>query len=387
MSPRCGYPVGLGAIRVRIVLSVILIKVTSVDYSSKITYTQYMASLQKVTSLSRHILVIGTLFIVGLFILITIINIIKSLNPPPPPAPTVSFGKLSPISFPQNITTKKIQYSVDTLSGNFPDFGNQAKVYKIQVNQPTLNALDNAILLVSKMGYTGTPIKVSDTDYQWTNTDDLPKTLLMNIFTNNFAIASAYQSNPDVLQSNNLPDQNGAISLVNSYLQNSSLMPTDIDSNKTKATLLTLANGQLSAATSFSNTQIVEVDLFQNDVNGLPVFYPQPTHSTISFFVGGGGVNPQIVLANFNHQTVASDNATYPIYTSQQAFDMLKNGQAYIASYDGTSTSIVIHNIVLGYYMSDVTQQYLQPIIVLEGDNGFFAYVPAIKSEWINKSN
>lgn len=344
-----------------------------------------MASLQKVTQTSRHILVIGLLIVVGIFVLISGVNFIKSLHPTPPPPPTVAFGKLPPITFPQNVTNVQFTFTLDTLSGNLPDLGDRTAVYKMHLVSPTLSSLDNAKALVANMGYTGDPTKISDTDYEWTNTDDLPKTLLLNIFTNNFAISSPYYSNQDVLQANNLPDQNGAINTVMTFLQNASLTPTDIDTNKTKATLLSINNDKFTQATSLANTQIIQVDLFQNDVNKLPIFYPDPTHSTMSLYVGGGSNAAQIVLANFNHQIIGSENATYPIITAQQALDMLKKGEAYIASYDTTGTSISIHNIVLGYYMSDQQQQYLEPIIVFEGSNGFYAYVPAITSAWISK--
>ncbi len=343
-----------------------------------------MASLQQVSKTFRHILVIGLLIVVGIFILTTTINIFKNSHPAPPPAPTVSFGKLPTIVFPQSVTTAKLQYNLDTLSGNLPQFPDRATVFVIQQPQPTLLSLNTATTIVGQMGYTGTPIKVSDEYYKWVNTDDLPKTLLFDIYTNNFAITSSFQSDSNIQQAINLPNQNGAISTVTTYLQAATLLPTDIDANKTKATLLSLNNGQLISATSLSKTQIIQVDLFQNDVAGLPIFYPQPTHSTMNLYVAGGVSVPQIVLANFNHQTVSSQKATYPIITAQQALDLLKQGQGYIASYSGTDTTISITNIVLGYYMSDKSQQYLEPVIVFEGSNGFYAYVPAITNAWIH---
>lgn len=344
-----------------------------------------MATLQKVTETSRHILVIGLLSIVGIFLFIFLFNFVKGLHPPPPPPPTVSFGKLPVIAFPQTKKNTSLQFSIDTLSGSFPDFGDRATVYKIQQSQPTLLALTNAKAIAAKMGYVQDPIKISDEKYQWRNSEELPKTLLMNIFTNDFFITSLYQTNQDVILGNNLGDQNKAIDTVTAFLQNATLLPQDVDTNKTKATLLHLSGGQLSPATSLSDTQIVEIDFFQSDMNKLPLFYPEPTHSTMNVLVGGGSSTPQIVVANFIHQTITQTQATYPIITARLAFDMLKKGQGYIAAYDGTGTTIAIHNVVLGYYMSDISQHYLLPIIVFEGSNGFFGYVPAIMDEWTSK--
>lgn len=347
-----------------------------------------MASLKEVRKVSRHILAIGAIVIALIFLAILLINIAKSINsslfPKPPAPPTVSFGKLPSISFP-NGNTNKFNYNVDTLSGKLPDFGDRAAVYKMQAAEPSLLALDNAKNLVSKIGYMNDPIRISDTQYMWKNSDPLPKTLVMNIFTNNFIIDSDFLTNSDIQKAANLPDQNGAIDAAISFLNDFGLSPNDIDENKTKATLFSIVNNQLTPATSLSNSQIIRVDFFQNDVNSLPIFYPQATYSTMSMLVGTGDPDAQIVEARFSHQEVTLDNATYPIISPEQALDALKNGEGYIASYDGSDTNITIHNIVLGYYIGDTDQNYLQPIIVFEGDNGFFAYVPAVTSEWIQK--
>jgi hypothetical protein len=37
----------------------------------------------------------------------------------------------------------------------------------------------------------------------------------------------------------------------------------------------------------------------------------------------------------------------------------------------------------LGYYDPDIYQKYLQPVYVFLGNNGFVAYVPAIKEEYV----
>lgn len=348
-----------------------------------------MASLKEVRRLSRHALAIGAIALAGLFVIFLLIQIgkaiINNINPPKSAPPTVTFGKLTPIQFPEDANTPNLTYSLNTLSGSLPDFGDRATVYKMVSSQPSLLALDNAKNLVSKVGFLQDPAQISDTDYAWTNTDDLPKKLTMNIFTNNFTLDSDYVNNQDVLQANNLTDQNTAIATVTTFLQNFGLLPQDINNGKTKATLLSITNGQLTSTTSLSSTQIIRVDFFQNDIENLPIFYPQATYSTMYFLIGGGSNDSQIVSGHFTYQQIGSGNATYPIISAKDAFTALQKGQGYIASYDGTDTHITIRNVVMGYYIGENTQNYLQPIIVFEGDNGFFAYVPAITSDWIQQ--
>lgn len=343
-------------------------------------------TLSEVSAKSKEMLTIFVLGVVGLLALIWVVSFIRSLNQPPPAKPTVAFGKLPEVGFPQSVVNTKFSYNIQTISGSLPVFPDRETVYKMQQTAPSLLALQNATTLVNQISFTGTPTQLSESEYQWVNTDTLPKTLTFNIFTNNFMLTSDFMHNSDVQQGNNLPDQNTAISTVNSFLVTASLLPNDIDASKTKATLLAITNGQLLPASSLSTTQVIEVDLFQNNVHGLPVFYPDPTHSTMNFYVAGGDSGPQIVQANFVHQGISGTSATYPIITAKQALTALENNQGYIASYDGPGNSVTIYSIQLGYYMGKDTQNYLMPIVVFEGDNNFFAYVPAVSSDWIQSN-
>ncbi len=93
----------------------------------------------------------------------------------------------------------------------------------------------------------------------------------------------------------------------------------------------------------------------------------------------------QIVDGHFFHQNISTKFSTYPLKTADQAFSELKDQKAYIASYYGNNNNVSIKNVFLAFYMEDAPQDYLMPIIIFEGDNGFFAYVSAITDEWINK--
>src|SRR5258708_17171474 len=95
-------------------------------------YTQYMASLHKVTS---EVKTGGkwTGIIVGSFIAILLVlklgGAVKELiSPTPPPPPTVAFGKLPPPSFPTQADTGKYSYTLNTVSGVLPNFSDRAKV-------------------------------------------------------------------------------------------------------------------------------------------------------------------------------------------------------------------------------------------------------------------
>ncbi|HET9947192.1 MAG TPA: hypothetical protein VFQ63_03970 [Patescibacteria group bacterium] len=348
-----------------------------------------MTTLALVTGYTRKILAISAMLLMGFLIIFggvkLFFTIKEALYPTPPPPPTVSFGKLPLIAFPKNTPQGTYTYSLSTISGGLPAFPDRATIYQSLGPQPNLLGLTNARTMVANVGYSGDPTQVSDTDYSWTNQDSLPKKITINTQIQNFSVTSAYTSDQTVLAAAQLPDGSHATDAVSTYLQNLGLTPTDIDSSKTKVSLFAISNGQISPATSLSTAQIVRVDLFQSQINNLPVVYPQPTYSTMNFLLASSqNTDPQIVEAHFFHQSITSTSATYPIKTAKQAYEDLQNGKAYIASPSTTGNQVIIKNIFLAYYMSDSIQPYLQPVFVFSGDNNFVAYLPAITDVWVN---
>ena len=347
-----------------------------------------MLTLSNVASETRNILkwgglVFGTILIIYISYQVGIF-IKKTFYPTPPPPPTVSFGKLPSISFSES-KQNQFEYTLDTLSGSFPTFSDREKVYKMVINEPDLLALKKASNKVKGIGFQGTTVALNPDVYQWTNQTPFAQTLSFNILTSDFQLSSSYFSDQNILSSRNLPDTSAAPGFITTYLQGMYLYPQDIDLAKIKTNLFSIKNNSLVPASSLSNAQIIQVYLFQKDVDKLPIFYSRPTISPMNFLVAGGENSPTIVQADFSHQEISQDSATYPIITASEAFDMLKKGQAYVADFYGQGSEISIKNIYLGYYIGENKQKYLMPIVVFEGNDGFYAYVSAIKDEWINK--
>lgn len=347
-----------------------------------------MATLHKATEFTKKILKWSAIAVVSLIVLLVILRVGTQIKeyffPTPLPPPTVKFGKLPLIKFPDNAINKTFTYRLNTLSGQLPTLPTQTNVYKIVKPQPSLLALQKAQEKVAKVGFNLPPIRIQDTLYQWANQDTPSKKLLLDIASLNFSLSSNFVSDQDVLSARNLPDENGAIEKAKNFFQNIDF-PQDIDNEKIKTTLLSIGGQELVPATSFSKAQILRVDFFQKDVANLPIYYPKPKNSIMYALIAAGSFEPQIVEAKFFHHNISEISATYPIKTAEEAFLELKNKKAYIASYFGSEANIAIKNISLGYYLSDEEQNYLMPIIVFEGNNGFFAYVAALKDEWVEK--
>lgn len=347
-----------------------------------------MTSLHDVTDkiklLGKFTLIICGIFI-GLYLLYNIGTMVKEYFYPTPPAPpTASFGKLPPPAFPENLLdSSSFSYTLDTLTGTLPNFPDRATVYKTIPSKPNLLALERAEEKVEGIGFTSKPTRISDIKYVWTISEAPFKKLEMDVLTLNFNLTSNFINDEDILAAKSLLDGEKAKDVVKSLLSSLGNTPKDIDMEKTKTTLLAIHNNSLIEATSLSNTHIIRVDYYQKDINKFPIYYSSYPQTPLNFFVGSTQRGPQVVAANFFHQTIDENtSATYPIKTAEEAFNLLKSGEGYIASSPAKGGNIAIKNITLGYYLGNETTNFLMPIIVFEGDN-FYAYISAIKDSWI----
>lgn len=342
-----------------------------------------MASLSQVTGKARTILKWSGVILGAILLIFVITRIIGIIFPKPAPPPTVSFGKINAIEFPQSNTDKKLIYTIDTLSGNLPQLPTQTKVYKMQRKDPDLLALVRAQEKVGNAGFSESPEKLSESIYQWRDSDSPERILTMNILTSNFNMVSSFLLDSKTLTFNST-DESSAIQTARSFLSSLNLFHDDIDTTKTKTALFSIKNFGLVPATSLSNAQVIQVNFYQKNINNLPTYYAGSSISPINLLVAEILRTPQVVEANYSYQQTSSENATYPIKTANQALSELKEGKAYIVSHFGDE-KILIKNVILGYYIGDKTQDYLSPIIVFEGNNGFLAYVEAVTDEWVNK--
>jgi len=93
-----------------------------------------------------------------------------------------------------------------------------------------------------------------------------------------------------------------------------------------------------------------------------------------------------IIDISYNYHTVDYEEIhTYPIRTSQSAWQLLQAGEGYIAD-KGTVDTAVIREVFLAYFDSYEEQEYLQPIYVFENkETGFLGYVSAVDPKLIQK--
>lgn len=327
-------------------------------------------------------LAIILIFLIGIKLATSIKN---SLTPPPPPAAT--FGKLPQIPFPSQ-EEENIHYSLDTLTGFLPKFSDRAKVYRITTNPPTLLALNNTQAKVAQIGFKSNGVRIAEDIYQWVDQEsDLQRRIIINIFLSDFTLSSPYLVTPSLQMlgdSDNLNGENKAVNLAVSFLSGISLLPNDLDQEKTRTTLYSIKNSELIPTSKISNAKIAKVDFFQKDKDSLPIYYERGTSSTISFLIGKENDRLKAVDARYFHKNISEIFSEYSIKSIDTAFTELKKGKAYISSKPENVTEIAVKNVLMGYYIGETQQNFLMPVFIFIDNNDFIAYVSAIKDEWIS---
>lgn len=292
--------------------------------------------------------------------------------PAPPVPPEEKFGKLP--SLESSRQTETIIYKLNTLTGKLPNFADRIRVYGIKKDQPGLLTLSKTREKLNNVGFNSQETKISESLYSWKN-ERSNSSLQYDIFSHNFDILSNYLSN-------DLPvaDENEAKETVSDFLQRITEDTTDLDQEKILTSLFEIKNSVLVQTNSAKLAQVVRIDFFQKPTEGIEIFYPFYSNSSMRFFV-----TDQIVEAHFVHKQIDIDNfSTYPIKTSQEAFEELKQAKALIFN-PANSKEVEITDVSLGYFLDEKDQDFVHPIIVFRGKN-FKAYVNALPSSSLKDS-
>ena len=305
----------------------------------------------------------------------------KMLYPDPPPPPTVGFGVLPTLRFPeQTLTDKPSSYEIEIPQSRLPDFGDRAKVFLMTRSSLSLLADQRAKEIAANYGYVFTPTVLSNTLYRWTKSTPIQSTLEMNVRNFSFDLTSDFLSRSELLTNRNLPNESNAVSVVKAFVNAGQQLPNDIATSSGYVSYYKSLGGELEPAVSLSDADFLRVDIPRFPIDGDKRFFtPDGDEGALHGMVTGALTGKdQIVDLHYHYQPIDyTERHTYPLRTVQSAWQIVQAGEAYVAN-PGTSDIAVIRNVVLGYYDDPEEQDYMQPIYVFEGDGGFLAYVPAI---------
>ncbi len=345
-----------------------------------------MTTLTEAAYYARNIIKYGG---VGLIALIVgqwgISSAIRAYNLAHPPyyPPTMTYGKLPQIVFPEK-TNSSVSFSLQLPNDGFPKMSDQAKVYLVYQPVDSLLALEDGTKTAKSLGFDGQPTETKTGVYQWTN-GVTNQTLTINVLDGSFHIKYPYENdqllqNPDVM-----PTNSAAIAMAQSFLQQANKLAPDLKDGEAKVSYYKISYTGLKPAASLSESNIIKVDIFRKATDdGIKILPSDPTSASVSFLISGSTVeSKKIVEVNYSYAPIDRQSySTYPIKTPQQAWSEVQSGNYWTAE-AAAGNSTVIRKIYIAYFEPATLTNYMQPIYVFEGDGNFVGYVPAVNSSEI----
>ncbi|HUW24392.1 MAG TPA: hypothetical protein VMW04_02065 [Patescibacteria group bacterium] len=348
-----------------------------------------MATLTETAYYSRQAIKYGSIAVVILLILrgafLSFRTYWKKAHPPPPPAPTVTFGKLPKLEFPERKDLPKLSFKLETISGTLPKLATQAKVFFIPQPSSNLLAWDNTKAWARQLGFNREPEAIDRYEYRFTSETNPPTILEVHVLSKNFRLYYDWKSDLEILSQGNPPQEKEAIALARGFLQGAGALSEDLSQGPAEVTYLKYKDGNLTKALFFSEANFAKVNLFRQDLDNLKILPANPKDTNVSITIGPtGNRNRGIIEAKYTYASISQANfATYPLKDVNAAWSQLTDGKAFVANLGNNSgEKIIIRNAYLAYYDSENPQNFLQPVIVFEGDNDFYAYVPAVSETW-----
>ena len=348
------------------------------------TLTETAQSARRIIKLGGLGLAVFLLIKMGLFIYNSYLRVV---NPPPAPPPTVAFGKLPTIVFPEKLHPE-LTLRLETPTGGTPSLGDRAEIYLMPTFRSNLLALDEAKETTKRMGFRGEPKEITERRYRWENSEFLPSTLEMDIINGSFLLKRNWQADPTILSEKQLPGREQTEIEAEGFLRQAGLMTEEMETARMEISYLTFSAGQYVEAVSLSEADFVLVDMFRPDIDEKPVLPEEPEKGVVRIiFSGSREAEKRVVQAEYNYFPVnVEQKATYPIKSASQAWRELQTRQGYVASIGENPEGVIsIRRIYLGYYDASESQGFLLPIVVFEGDNDFYGYVQAVKNEWLEE--
>jgi len=341
-----------------------------------------MPSLTETAGVSRQVIKWGIVGLIGLMIGRAVIGGLiawyKATHPVIPP-PTMGFGRLPELEFPVN-ERPELTYRLETVTGRLPKMPEQAEVLLMSFERPNLLAMERSIKEAGNLGFKDQPEKLSDLSYRWRIATPIPSSLTMMIYDGRFEWNTDWTLDPNFLVKKTLPQQTQAVKESRDYLRKIGESADDLPEKSAKVSYLKGLSGNFLPATSLSDADFIQVDLFRSNYQDkYPFVTPDPAKGLVRVILSGNSKAGRVVKMEFNYFVIEYNTfETYPLKTPEAAWAELTNGGGYIAKVDRGVSEAIVRRVELAYYDSFTPQHYSQPVYLFTGDNNFVAYVAAI---------
>lgn len=354
-----------------------------------------MASLTETAYVARRGIKFGAVGLVAVIVLwfagTGFISWWQATHPAPEPAPAAEFGLLKPIVWPKS--TKKAEYELQTPDGTTGRFTDRMKVFFVPEKKSSFADVDKATEIARKFDFLFEPTQLNSKTYRWTNQDPIPQSLEVNIVTHSFTLKKQWSADPTLVTQKKFTSDKEEIMDAQSVLRAAQLLSPDLSGNE-RVSYWRAQGSKLVTAVSLSEADFVRVDFYRKpwEEKGLSSktgtsysFMPMSPERGLAYVLlaGSSDTKKRVLEIDYQYHAVEySTVGTYPIKTSQEAFDELKAGGGYLASFEGKSTA-VIRRVSLGY-LDSVDNRYTMPVYIFTGDDQLVAMVSAIRTDMVS---
>ncbi len=308
------------------------------------------------------------------------------LNPPPEPPPNTAYGKLPKINFPDKKEKIPVNFQLQTVENQLPtNLPTRGFVYYLPKVGGKFLSLDQANQIANNLKLNTNRKKITENIYRYTNPTNKTE-LEINVLTQNFTYSYNYLYDQTLINPPPLPSKDGAVRTAHGFLGKINKLTTELENGHKEVSYWQIRGEQLAPSISASEADFIRINLFRQQIDEqYPIMPPTYPQALVSLLITSRSVQgSNVVEAKYTHfESDREEFAEYPLLPIENAWENLKSGNYYLASFEGNAqTPIKIRNIYLAYYDPQLPTQFLQPIFVFEGDGEFVGYYPAVPPEW-----
>jgi hypothetical protein len=295
------------------------------------------------------------------------------------------FGKIKKPYIKEASTSADFNFILDTIEGVPITATSTAKVYFIPPTIARLGYREKIFLMAKNFGFDTTSAQYKLNEIEAEFTDEKQK-LAVNITNFNFRYDYNFENEPSLFEEIIIPSQNTIENTAINFLKKINRYPDELSQGKLTVNFLKYYPEEKIFSTVKENSEanVVEVNFYRPDIDGLPVVtanFPSSQNFIIFIFHQTGY---KILRAQIKFFEKSPEQyGIYLLKKGDQAWQELKSGKGFIISSAGKEKNVVIKNMFLAYYDPDIYQEYLQPVYVFVGEPNFIAYVPAISNEYL----
>lgn len=374
-------------------------------------YTEFVSLASTQEQLKRGAAIVAlvfTTYYTGKYAIKGGIALYKLLNPPPPPGPTLAFGKVpTPKIDGLPMRNEGVTYQLDTVDGALPRFAQTLTVFEIDDPEPDLLSGSKARNLATSFGFKSVQKELSKTEYLWEESDTT-RQLKINIASGNFTLTTDGKKLSEILKKGDSYTEPEATTRAKNMLKGKGILPDTLERGIQKTVLVEVTeDGKPKQAASLSSAQMVKVDFFRNlkvEEEVFPVF-GQNKQANVTVYLSGAkekvAETPLIYYTTWN--PIEENKATYPARPLEQAWQEVQSGVAPIVELklkdadhfaepkELAVEKIIVREVYIAYFEDKKIQDFMIPIYVFEGeaqtaDNQrayYTAFSWAVDPEWL----